>query len=617
VVTVAWSPDGKRLATGSDDGATKVWDAADGRELFSLKGHTHSVVTVSRSPDSKRLATGSYDATAKVWDAADGRELFSLKGHTGYVSHVSWSPDGKRLATASEDATTKIWNATGDQGVVTDQNHRKGISAASWSRDGKRLATASEDGTVKVWEAAKDQVVDSFKGHTDRVDSVSWSPDGQRLATGSYDGTVKVWNMTASGGRPPSVREADGHRAPILLLQGRRVCWSPDGTRLATVSEEGTTKIWDALDGRPRLHLQGKHRSAVRALSWSPDSRQLVTASADGTAIVWDPARGQELTTLRGHTSAISSVSWCPDRKRLATGSDDRTTKVWDAVDGRELFSLTGHAGEVHSVSWSPDGKRLATGSDDGTAKVWDPSTGRELLGYTGRVTSVSWSPDGEHLAIGSRDGTAKVWEAARIEAVQEWTRQDQKRDELLAGNVLYGPQAQGFIRTWLLLLPFPFAADESGAQALDREQLPGEAHLRPLLGERVRVGDQELRWREHRSPEANVDFNAVLGRKTHRSVAYAVCYLESDRARKDLWLRVGSDDQAKVYVNGQEIYQYRLPRSLIVLEKVGPVVLQQGTNVLVFKVVNEIEDWEGCVQFVDEAGRPAEGIRIQLTPES
>src|SRR5262249_26495850 len=151
-----------------------------------------------------------------------------------YVSRVSWSPDWKQLATSSEDGTVKVWEATGDRGLVTVQKHLKGISSASWSRDGKRLATASEDGTIKVWEAANGQELVTIKGHKDRVDSLSWSPDGERLASGSFDGTTKVWNLPASRERQPSAREADGPYSPIRLLQGRCVCWSPDGTRLAT-----------------------------------------------------------------------------------------------------------------------------------------------------------------------------------------------------------------------------------------------------------------------------------------------------------------------------------------------------------------------------------------------
>src|SRR5262249_32326468 len=250
------------------------------------------------------------------------------------------------------------------------------------------------------------------------------------------------------------------------------------------------------------------HRSAVTAVSWSPDSKRLATASADGTAIVWDVARARVLATLQGHTRAISGVTWSQDGLRLASsctgywGETDAEGKIWDAAAGREMLSFKGHTGMVHSLSWSTDGKRLATGSQDGTVKVWDASGGRELLAYTGKVTAVSWSPDGKRLAIGSGDGTAKVWEAASIEAVQEWARQDRALDESLTRITLRDPHAQGFIRTWILLLPLPLAKGENGAQALDRQQLPGEAHLRPRIGERVPVGDRELVWREHRSPE-------------------------------------------------------------------------------------------------------------------
>jgi hypothetical protein len=166
------------------------------------------------------------------------------------------------------------------------------------------------------------------------------------------------------------------------------------------------------------------------------------------------------------------------------------------------------------------------------------------------------------------------------------------------------------------LLLPLPLAAGETGAQALDRQQLPDEAQVRPRLGERVRVGDREQVWQEHRSPEAAVSFNAVLGRVAERSVAYAVCYLESDQARDGLWLQVGGDDQTKLYLNGQPIYECRQGgHPLSALDTVGPVALKQGINVLLLKVVNQAGIWEGCARLVDAAGLPAQGIRVMLTP--
>jgi hypothetical protein len=293
---------------------------------------------------------------------------------------------------------------------------------------------------------------------------------------------------------------------------------------------------------------------------------------------------------------------------------------VWDAVDGRELRTLQGHTAGVEDVGWSPDGKRLATGSQDGTVKVWDAACGRELLtlqGHAGAVQSMSWSLDGKRLAAGGSDGMVRVWDAAEAEAVQEWSRQSRAQEEFLARNAFRGPQAQGFIQTWLLLLPLPWDTAKKGEQALDLQQVEREAQLRPQLGARVTVRGQQLLWQEHRSPEAVVDFNAVVGHVTGRSVAYAACYLESDRRRNDLWLQIGSDDWAKVYLNGREIYQNRMYRGeMIGLDTIGPVVLEQGTNALLFKVVNDVADWDGCVRLVDAAGRPAKDIRVKLTPE-
>jgi hypothetical protein len=356
----------------------------------------------------------------------------------------------------------------------------------------------------------------------------------------------------------------------------------------------------------------------VYAASWSPDGARLATASYDGTARVWEAAGGRELRALAGHTGPVYAASWSPDGTRLATGSGDRTAKVWDAAEGRDLVTLRGHTEWVRSVSWSSDGTRLATGGTDGTAKVWDPAGGQELLtlkGHAGWVWSVSWSPDGARLATASEDGTAKVWDAAGAAAVQQWVRQDRIVQDFLDSNDFRNPQARGFLQDWLLLLPLPLVAGESGAQALDRQQLPDEAQLRPRLGGGVAIDGQRWAWREHRSPRAVVNFNAVAGRVVDRSVVYAACYIESDRARDGLWLQVGSDDQAKIYLNGREIYQYRQVRDVSWLNMVGPLGLQRGVNVLLFKVVNETGQWEGCARLVDDAGRPAQGLCVTLTP--
>ena len=154
------------------------------------------------SPDGKRLASASRDETVKVWDAATGQETLTLKGHTGGVTSVAFSPDGKRLASASEDETVKVWDAATGQETLTLKGHTGCVTSVAFSPDGKRLASASDDGTVKVWDAATGQETLTLKGHTDAVTSVAFSPDGQRLASASSDGTVKVWDARPLDAEP-------------------------------------------------------------------------------------------------------------------------------------------------------------------------------------------------------------------------------------------------------------------------------------------------------------------------------------------------------------------------------------------------------------------------------
>jgi WD40 repeat protein/serine/threonine protein kinase len=608
VSAVSWSPDGELLTTGSADGTAKVWEMAGGQARLTLLGHAAAVSSAVWSPDGKLLATGSADGTAKVWSALDGRERLVFKGHINKVWSVSWSPDGKLLATGSADGTAKVWEAVDNWEPLTIKADTGPVNSVSWSPDGQLLATGGTDGTAKVWEAVRGRQQRTLKGHTSPVNSVAWFPDGNLLATGSADGTAKVWN--AFDGRKQVIIE--GHPSPV-----NSVSWSPDGQLLATGSWDGTAKVWEGASGRERLTVQGQ-TGGVRSVCWSPDGRRLATGSADGTAQVWDIGESRRRPTFKGHIGEVSSVSWSPDGKLLATGSWDGTAKVWDAAGGNEIQTFKGHSALVWSVSWSPDGRRLATGSDDGTVKVWDVAGGRELLTlkrHTGGVRSVSWSPDGRRLATASDDGTAKVCDAANPDAVQEWTRQERAVRDLLARNAFHGPHARGFIQDWLLLLALAPALGDTGAQALDNCQIPSEAHMQPRKGDRVSNGSQQLVWREHRSPDAVLDFNAALGRVVERCVAYAVCYLETDTPHEDLWLQVASDDQAKVYLNGRQVYRCHLRRSLLALDTVGPLALTTGTNVLVFKVVNEGANWAGCVRLVDDAGMPVKGIRVTLTP--
>ncbi len=404
VNSVAFSPDGQRLASASDDGTVKVWDATTGQETLTLRGHTNEVNAVAFSPDGQRLASASNDGTVKVWDATTGQETLTLTGHTTLVNSVAFSPDGQRLASASNDGTVKLWDAASGQEALTLRGHTNSVYSVVFSPDGKRLASAGLDETVKVWDATTGQETLTFKGHSDLVYSVVFSPDGKRLASASCDKTVKVWDATTG----EETLTFKGHSDFVSS-----VAFSPDGERLASAGCDQTVRVWDATSGQETLTFKG-HTLPITSVAFSPNGRQLVSASY-GTIKVWDALRDQEPLTLKGHRASIMSVAFSPNGKWLASASTDKTVKVWDAASGREALTLKGHTHGVNSVAFSPDGQRLASASADATVRVWNATTGQETLtlkGHTLYVASVAFSPDGQRLASASADATVRVWNA-------------------------------------------------------------------------------------------------------------------------------------------------------------------------------------------------------------
>jgi WD40 repeat protein/serine/threonine protein kinase len=418
-----FSPDGKRLVGGS-----KVWDAQTGHELFTLpiSGHGSSVTSVF-SPDGKRLAShASYgDDTVKVWDGQTGQELLTLKGHTGYVLRVAFSPDGKRLASASLDKTVKVWDAQTGQEFLT----LKGAGGSvAFSPDGKRLASSE-----KIWDAQTGQELLSLKVGGS---SLAFSPDGKRLAS-TGGGTVKV--LDAQTGQ--EILTFKGHTEDVLSL-----AFSPDGKHVASASRDGTVKVWDAQAVQNPVPLKGAAGwSWVASVAFSPDGERVATSSGKyrqsesvpAEVKVSDAQTGQELLTLKGHNGYVGSLAFSPDGRRLAAGtvpSERGQVKVWDAQTGQELITLK-HSGAVESVAFSSDGKRLASASVDGTLKMWDAQTGQELVtfkGHTGTVESVAFSPDGKRVASSSvacgpgarvpGEGQMKVWDAQTGQEIWGYT---------------------------------------------------------------------------------------------------------------------------------------------------------------------------------------------------
>jgi WD40 repeat protein len=406
--SAVFSPDGTRILTASKDGTARIWDAATGHELASLRGSDGEVHSAFFSPDGKRIVTTSL-GTMQIWDAATAKEIAVLRGR-GVVS-AAFSADGSRIVTASADKSAAIWDTATGKPIRLLQGHTGPVMSAAFSPDGSRIVTASYDETARIWDAATAKEVAVLRGHGGYVYSAAFSPDGSRIATASGDTTARIWDA-ATG-------------AEIAVLRGHNsLAWSagfsPDGSRVVTASVDGTARIWDAATGKEIVVLRG-HEGYVFFAAFSPDSSHIVTASSDKTARIWDAAETRALAILRGHTEVVISAAFGPAGSRIVTASQDDTARIWDASTGQELAILRGHEGWVMSAEFSPDGSRIITASSDKTVRIWDVATGKEigvLRGHEAPVNYAAESPDGLRIVSASDDKTARIWDAVMMKEV-------------------------------------------------------------------------------------------------------------------------------------------------------------------------------------------------------
>eukprot|EP00696_Hemimastix_kukwesjijk_P004958 gnl/Hemi2/1632_TR582_c0_g13_i1.p1 gnl/Hemi2/1632_TR582_c0_g13~~gnl/Hemi2/1632_TR582_c0_g13_i1.p1 ORF type:complete len:521 (-),score=88.10 gnl/Hemi2/1632_TR582_c0_g13_i1:146-1681(-) len=376
----------------------------------SLPGHEEAILTVKFSPDGTKLASGSGDTTVRIWDMTTETPQFVCTGHKNWVLAVDFSPDGLRLASGSKDAEIRIWDpATGLAigGPLT--GHTKYITSFCWeplhsctASSPPRLASSSKDNTVRVWDTVRGLCQFTIAGHTNSVAAVVWG--GQdKIYTASHDRLIGVWNAT--NGAPIRTLNGHGHWVNTLALSTAYVL---------------RTGAFDPLSNdHPTDPVAARALALKRyqdALSASGGLERLVSGADDFTLILWHPDRADKpVARLTGHQQLVNHVSFSPDGRYIASASFDKSVKVWDGLTGKFISSLRGHVGAVYQVAWSADSRLFVSASKDSTMKVFDPRAKKfkmDLPGHADEVYAVDWSPDGQRVASGSKDRILKLWRA-------------------------------------------------------------------------------------------------------------------------------------------------------------------------------------------------------------
>ncbi|WP_374327161.1 KGGVGR-motif variant AAA ATPase [Azonexus sp.] len=420
VNSAAFSPDGKHILSASDDMSLLLWDALSGSKIQRFDGHQGPVHSATFSPDSKLILSAGFDSTLRLWDTLSGSEIRHFDGHLGWVNCAAFSSDGKFILSASDDKSLLLSDALSGSEIQRFNGHQGWVRCATFSPDGKFILSASNDQTLRLWDTLSGSEIQRFNGHQGWVNCAAFSPDGKFILSASDDKSLLLWDALSGS----EIRRFDGHQGPV-----NSAAFSPDGKLILSASDDNTLRLWDTLSGSEIRRFSG-HQGWVNCAAFSPDGTRILSASDDNTLRLWDTLSDSEIQRLNGHQGWVRCAAFSSDGKLILSASNDQTLRLWDTLSGSEIQRFNGHQGWVNCAAFSPDGKRILSASNDQTLRLWDALSGSEIQrfnGHQGPVFSATFSPDSKLILSASSDNTFRLWNALsgneieRFNGHQDW----------------------------------------------------------------------------------------------------------------------------------------------------------------------------------------------------
>ncbi|XP_011500808.1 PREDICTED: notchless protein homolog 1 [Ceratosolen solmsi marchali] len=366
----------------------------------TLEGHREAVVSVAFSPNGEVLASGSGDTTVRLWDIHTQTPKLVCEGHRHWVLCLAWSPCGTKVASACKNGRIILWDSdTGKQLSKDMVGHKMWITSLSWepyhrNSECRKLVSACKDTDLRIWDTKLSKTLLVLAGHTQCVTSVKWGGRGL-IYSGSQDRTIKVWR--AEDGILCRTLEGHAHWINTLALN------------VDYVLRVGPFRI--IRDENNSTDPQEYALKEYEALG----EEKLVSGSDDFTLFLWKPEKEKKsVARMTGHQQLINDVKFSPNGRIIASASFDKSIKLWDAVTGKYISSLRGHVQAVYSIAWSADSRLLVSGSADSTLKVWSMKTkqlSQDLPGHGDEIYAVDWAPDGIRVASGGKDKILRLWQ--------------------------------------------------------------------------------------------------------------------------------------------------------------------------------------------------------------